>query len=114
MKILAHKIADLIVANEGWKNKYTDAYDLASLKILELPELKVIQMQAEVKPANTDIDKQEKIVTILSQFLDEVEIDDRIILYRKLGESTPWEGKIIRNTLEKLLALDGLNIIPID
>jgi hypothetical protein len=49
MKNLANKIADLIVANKGWKHRYTDAYDLANLKILELPELKAIQMQAEVK-----------------------------------------------------------------
>ena len=48
MKTLAHKIADLIVANKGWRDRYTDAYDLANLKILELPELKAIQMQAEV------------------------------------------------------------------
>lgn len=40
MKSLANKIADLIYENEGWKHRYSDAYDLANLKILELPELK--------------------------------------------------------------------------
>lgn len=61
----------------------------------------------------TDIEKQENIVTILSQFLDEIEMDDRIIKYRKVGETTAWETKAIHNALEKLLALDNLKITPI-
>lgn len=58
MKTLTHKIADLIFKNEGWKHRYTDAYNLANMKILELPELKAIQMQAEVKPACFDWRKE--------------------------------------------------------
>ena len=60
MKTLTHKIADLIFENEGWKHRYTDAYDLANMKILELPELKAIQMQAEVKPDACDRWQKEK------------------------------------------------------
>lgn len=48
MKDLTNKIADLIYENEGWKHRYTDAYNLANKKILELPELKAIQVQAKV------------------------------------------------------------------
>jgi hypothetical protein len=51
MKDLTNRIADLIFENEGWKHRYTDAYNLANMKILELPELKAIQVQAVVKPA---------------------------------------------------------------
>jgi hypothetical protein len=73
-----------------------------------------IQVQAEVKPASTDIEKQESIVTILSQLLDEIEQDNRIMEYRKIGESTAWERNAIHNALEKLLALDNLKIISIE
>ena len=66
-----------------------------------------------LKP-QTDIEKQESIVAILSQLLDEIEQDDRIIKYRKIGESTAWERIAIHNALEKLLALDNLKIIPIE
>ena len=72
------------------------------------------QLEPQVKPASTDIEKQESMVTILSQFLDEIEQDDRIIKYRKIGESTAWERIAIHNALEKLLALDNLKIIPIE
>ena len=61
----------------------------------------------------TNIEKQESMVTILSQLVDEVEKDDRIIKYRKVGEITAWESTAIHNALEKLLALDGLKIVPI-
>lgn len=93
---------------------YEECLDQALYLKQELTERQAIQGQAKVSKTNTDIEKQESIVNILGQFLDEIESDDRIISYRKIGETTFWEQQAIGNALQKILDLDNLKIVPIE
>jgi hypothetical protein len=52
MKDIYNKIADIIYTKDK-KILYETAYDMA-IDILKLPELKAIQVEAKVKPANGD------------------------------------------------------------
>ena len=116
MKEIIKNLKSLIKSCKKYKQNLDEAdwgYEEGVLLSANEAQKILDKLSSQLEP-QTDIEKQESIVTILSQLIDEIEQDDRIIQYRKTGESTAWERIAIHNTLEKLLALDNLKIIPIE
>ena len=80
-----------------------------AIKICEEALTKAIPLGAEVKPESTDIEKQENIVTILYEFIDNMIKDDAYKDYQK-GYSTHGIREAVGTALEKILKLDNLKI----
>ena len=71
-----------------------------------------VSVDKHVSPESTDIEKQENIVTILYEFIDNMILDDAFKDYLK-GYSTHGIRKAVGTALEKILKLDNLKVMDV-
>lgn len=85
-------------------------------KLVELEKIysaqKLVNVDQRVSPKSTDIEKQEQIVTILYEFIDNMIIDNAYKDYQK-GYSTHGIREAVGTALQKILKLDNLEVMEV-
>ena len=104
------ELAQWVIDNRYPKGEYNKVSDFEMFHFIVSNVS--IPIEPPVKPESTDIEKQEEIVTILYEFIDNMIKDYAYEDYKK-GYSTYGIREAISTALEKILKLDNLKIMEV-